>query len=541
MDMHRKPRRLKALALMCASLSLALSACTAALEPLEPAAPKSTPSGQQSSEQAAKKELNPYAAGAVKSWHVGLPSAPSFIAYDEKSRTFVVAVDQVGAVRSAQIKTFATAGTDQVLEQWSVDLPQLNRVTALAVADNTIFVNGTNRSGTANFISINLTSGSVRNDGARSASRDGEEAGVTSENSGNGGSAVPHIVGTYAQGVGVISATPVALVAELLDGHGSVHTADLPLDNESLQAGSSDEHGGLSAGAAAFARVSFARNLANTQLPALKNDVVQTQVPMSMGTQFVGFPQLGVMNGDECYAVADGFVCIVFALNTAHDEQAQKSGQTSRQAPGQKSAATAQSGSAQSEQQAPTTNDTVAAGNEAAANPGGAASADTTADSSADLIAVVSEYNVNGHQVRQSNAHADSMVASVIPVGFSSAITARELADALVAADKTDRKAGEKDTFSPTSRTEAMLYDGVWLKRAQWHVPEGGTLDGARAVAGMAPLYQLSSGAIVNAATGTVLTSKNAIGYQGIAREAQMLFEFVNGELVYLVPAGQAG
>lgn len=550
--MRRKTRRLRVLSLVCvcASVSCGLSACTAALEPLEPAAPKSAPTEQPAPTSAAETELNPYATGVVKSWHVGLPSAPSFIAYEEKSRTFVVAIDRIGSVRSTQVKTFTSVGSDQVLEHWSVDLPQLSQITALAVAGDTIFVNGVGSSGSLDFLSINLSSGSVRNDWGRSAT-----SGDAEENAGKVTTATaPRIVGMYTQGVGVMSSTPVSLTAQLLDGSGAaVNTADLPLDNGQLQASSREEQTGVSAGALAAAKVILAPHLVNTQLPAGKADALQTHVPMSVGTQFVSFPKLQVLEGDECFAVSDGFVCTVFAVDDVPEQtQDQEPAQGKKQVSPKSSENGLRDGSAESVGKGATGSDATGVhtiskdstskdSTDKTTTETDGRTSDPGVDDDNDVVAVVSEYNLNGHRVRQSVANSRSVAATTIPVSFHSAITTRELADALVGADTalvgTDQAAVAGNLLRD-SRKKSMWYDGVWLERSQWKVPEGETLDGAQALQGMAPLYRLSSGAIVNAKTGKMLTSEGGIGYQGISAGAPMLFEFTNGELVYLVPAG---
>ncbi|MDY5589890.1 MAG: hypothetical protein SPF30_08080 [Arcanobacterium sp.] len=504
-------RRVRAIAALCAAASCTLSACTAALEPLEPAAPKSSPTQQSTSAKPTAPEPNSYAAGAVPSWKVALPSAPTLVAYSEKARVFVVAIDQIGAVRPAQVKAFAEVGNTQVLERWSLDVPHVSTVTALAVVGDSVFLNSADASGRTDFLTINLSTGTLRSSWARTqgvtaSSQDGHKTG-------SAGATAPQIVGVYGDRLGVVSAAPVSFIAELLDANGvRVSARDIPFTQNQVAASSTPETDvrtevgvpGPSAadnargGAVAAGKLVVTSHLVNTQLPAPRSAAPQALQPLNAGTQFVGFPQLGVMSGDECFAAADGFVCLSFAA-----------------------------------EQVPSQEKSKAEG--ALKEPVGDTGAPETVSKTGAAV-VVSEYDLLGHYVRQTVADSRSVAATLKPVSFMAAITARELGDALVATNK-DVPERESGKATAQNREAAMFYAGAWWPYSQWRVPDGERIQGARALPGMAPLYQLSTGTIVNAQSGKRITGKSGIGYQGVGDGAQRLFEFVNGELILLTPA----
>lgn len=466
---RRAARRIKTAGALCAVASLLLSGCTAALDPLEPAAPNDdAPAGQSAPAHSAVFGSNPYEAGATRGWSVKLATAPSFVSYTEDTHTLLIATDGVGTLRGAQLQAYSVVGGGEVLEQWRAELPDAKNVTALAVNADSIYVNTMSAAGEQDFLVVNAKTGEVRQQWLRHPQPDAE---------------VPQIVGNYAEGVGVLKRSASRLTAALLDKTG-----------ETSKAQELDE--------AAAARV-ISRNLVDTGLPAYADLARSNIIAAGTATEFVIYPELAVITGDDCYSAADGFVCVTFTAPRA----AEDAGESQPEGDGDSADSPQTAASAEAESQA--------------------ASDDAAKVAQA---AIVTEFDTHAHLMRETAANATSMATNVIVAGMNPDITARELGDALL--KKYGANTGEE-------RLAAIVYDGEWLPKNEWKSLAGADMAPARALARQAPFYQLPTGEIVNAATGNPLTAPGAIGYVGVDASAAHMFEYADGTLFYLNPVGK--
>ena len=457
----------------CAALAMLLSGCTAALSPLEPAAPDDSSAKAASPAKAGEGSAaavpplgpNPYEAGALRSWSVKMPSAPSFVQYSQSTHTLVAAFDGIGSLRGAQLASYSVVGDTKVLDEWSVDIADAKSITALAVASQTIYVNTLSAAGAADLLAIDARTGQER---------------MRWSNLNHLDSDVPQIVGAYGENVGVTKRASTRLTAALLSPAGAVvDSREFVRDGDAEAAQESAE-------------VLGGQSVVNTGALA-RLDSGDSGVQFNEdGAVFVAFPSLNTLEASECYSASDGFVCV--ALGTMESDNAASAAQKKEQ-------------------------DSAVANQES-----------VQASDLAVRAAVVTEYDAAGHSVRETVVGPESLAANVTPLGMLASASTRELGDALAAAYV---------EASGDERVPAIVYGEQVALHSQWVAPESQKLDGARALLGQAPFYQLPSGTIANAFSGTALTAAGAIGYVDTDAAHAHIFEYADGVLYYLKPVGK--
>lgn len=478
--------RFKVIALSSALL-IALSGCTAALTPPEPAAPKDAPAASQSPEDDATAPIrlgsNPYDAGAERAWSVELSSPPSFVGYDKDTKMLIVAEDGIGRLRHARISAYSVTEEGTLLS-WSTDLAGVRSVTAMALSGDAVYVNTLDNSGRVDFVSLDSEKGKVFTRWSYANQLDSD---------------VPQIVTAAPQGVGVIKYGSTRITAAILNSAGeALDTYDVLMRGSSIDT-PRDAYGKSIVELGEGAALSSAFEA--EEFPAQDSLVV---------TEKLIYPSLAVIADGECYGASDGVVCV-------------------------KEAASSQEESASSLKKA------------------------------ASRKIEVTEYDLAGHSMRVSIADERSAAAQLSLVSVNSDATARQISDALLMdypAEQEDRgedsntdrgengnedsnaDANEDDDAGLSEQTKtrlaAILYDGEWIEQKQWAQPDKLNVADAAALAGQAPLYQLSSGEIISARSGKQITAEGAIGYVGLGQSASMLFEYSEGVLYYLEPLGDS-
>ena len=491
-------RRAVTLTGMCVAALTALGACSAALEPLEPAAPKDDPppavTQPEPEEPAVTLGSNPYEAGVQAAWSAELPSAPTRIAYSAQSRTLVVALGEIADLAPAQLRAYSVVGGDQVLELWDIALDPGLSVTALEIGTDHVWVNTANGSIPYNLQAIDTKTGQVSADWLRTNPLDSD---------------VPQIVGAFGDQVGVYKTDSARIIAALMDSRGRItdsrqvfftgglHPLSAPeisprLVNTAITvSGASvrEDQRSEQAEQDVQAEAAAPSEAEAQDETAPEGDAAQETSPETSqeATQYVTFPELTVISGDWCSAVSDGFVCLEKA-------------------------------------------------------PMGSS---TTDGSEGDALAVT-EYDEAGHYTSQRVLDSDAAAHSLRLAGRSFELKASELSKALadpLPSAGTGKAGGADEAVSRSREVEpAILYDGEWLPESGWAAPEGSGASASegRALSLQAPFWRSRTGGIINARTGEAMIG-GGVGYQVVDARGAYLFEYSDGELAFLEPAGSKG
>ncbi len=494
----------------------------------DPTTPTQTPSStvapEPTHEPTQDQGRNPYENGAERDWAVPLAEEPVLVAFDRQASTVVVAMDDDGAT---VLTAFEVSSSGRTLMKWTYDVPEDQPVKSLdALSGKTYLSVGDREQAATDLIILQ--------------SRNGDELyRWTTDNPLD--QDIPEIVGAYDSGLGVIKEDRDLALAAIVNESGRV--------------------------------IDDGRVILGDEQAEIGHDMIRIGDAVG-SSDFVFYPELERVSGDECYSLEDGLVCIEFSegrdtgdANPLEDEPVSGANDDSESNDG--SAATAEPADQESplaDQESPVSDEeteqssqeeSLSSASESDGEPEeGQTAAETTTDPEApetdgpedepeptDNRSVsatrIVEYDRSGFQVRITEVDATSAAHNFALFAMDHDTDTRELASALA-----EQLSALQQSATPQP---AMLSDGRWVPHSRWQLPEGvdvpanadlqvNGLESNPLFKGAPFIFAGEEQQLINALTGEAINGDGTTAIVGSGHSADMFFEWDGEELYYLRP-----
>lgn len=498
----------------CSSSGIFSPPAPASPDPTTPTqTPSSTVEPEPTHEPTREQGRNPYENGAERDWAVPVSEEPGLVAFDRQASTVVVATDDDGAT---VLTAFEVSSSGRTLMKWTYEVPEDQPVKSLdALSGKTYLSLGDSEQAASDLIILQ--------------SRNGDELyRWTSDNPLD--QDIPEIVGAYDSGLGVIKEDRDLALAAIVDESGRV--------------------------------IDDGRVILGDEQAEIGHDMIRIGDDDG-SNDFVFYPELERISGDECYSLEDGLVCIEFSEGETRSDdgrapEADERTEDDVRTEGEESAEPEVT--AGSENSNPLEDEPVSAmSDEPTESDGPEADSESETESEpeadsqqedgsgsrddrelTDLASAtkIVEYDRSGFQVRITEVDATTAAHNFTLYAMDYDTDTRELASALA----------EQLSALQLSETPqpAMLSDGRWVPQSRWQLPEGVDMPDVDSPSNGLVNEPLFKGApfvfagedqqLINVLTGEGINSEGTTAIVGSGHSADMYFEWDGEELHYLRP-----